>query len=289
MVAPRVKNLEFTNVSVVILSTDKMPRILIKWELKKTTQDLSNVFFDVYRGESPTEMKKVNVDKIPADDLYEFVDTTVILRSMNKNYYYKVIASDYFNGTPVQSFESQTTTWQGKLDLVAFYIVEEHLFAFRYVFGTPAMIFKKKTEGTRCNNCWDNVIKRVTKSNCSVCYGTGFIGGYYRPSSHWMNFSPDPTTAQVTEFGIREPSQNDVEFVNYPLLQMGDIILEVEPFRFWRVINVRGAEKNRNTLLQIARLDEVNKADIEQQIQVDQKERLRLLEELDERQKEPEF
>lgn len=289
MVAPRVKDLVISDIDVVVLATDKMARILIKWKLKKTTQDLSNVSFDIYRSESPTEMKKINTQPLRSDDLYEYIDNTVILRSINKNYYYKVVAVDHFNGTAVQSFESQTTTWQGKLDLVGLYIIEEHLFAYRWIFGTPGMIFKKKSEGTRCNNCWDKVIKRVTKSNCTVCYGTGFIGGYYRSSSHWMNFSPDPTTAQVTEFGIREPSQNDVEFVNYPLLQMGDIILEVEPFRFWRVVNVRGAEKNRNTLLQIARLDEVNKADIEQQIEVDNKERMKLLEELNERNKEPEF
>lgn len=289
MVAPRVKNLEFTDTDVIILATDKMARILVKWKIKKTTQDLSNVFFDVYRGESPTEMVKVNTHKLESNQIYEYTDDTVILRSINKNYYYKVVAVDYFNGTPVQNFESQTTTWQGKLDLVGLYIVEEHLFAFRYLYGTPGMLFKKKSEGVRCNVCWDNVIKRITKSNCTSCFGTGFTGGYYKSSSHWMNFSPDPTSAQVTEFGVREPSQNDVQFVNYPLLQMGDIILEVEPFRFWRVIGVSGAEKNRNTLLQVARLDEINKADIEQQVQVNSVERMKLLAELNERGNETEF
>jgi formylmethanofuran dehydrogenase subunit E len=285
----KIKNLKFENITIIVLSMGKMARVLVRWDLEKTAQDLKDVYFDVYRGESPSEMTKINTTKLSALDVHEYVDNSVILLSINKNYYYKVIASEYFRGTPVKSFESEPMTWQGKLDLVSMYIVEEHLFAFRYIFGTPALLFKKKNEGVRCNNCWDSVLKRVTKSNCSVCYGTGFIGGYYKQSSHWMHFSPDPTTAQVADFGVREPSQCDVEFVNYPLLQMGDIILEVEPYRFWRVVNVRGAEKNRNTLLQIARIDEVNKSDIEQQLSVDHVERIKLLEELDERGKTPEF
>lgn len=285
----KIKNLTFKNIDVLVLSMGKMAKVLIKWELDKTTQNLKSVFFDIYRGESVTELVKVNTVKISTDDEQEYIDNTVILNSVNKDYYYKVVAVEHFNNTPIKSFESRIVTWQGTLDLVGMYIVEEHLFAFRYIFGTPAMLFKKKNEGVRCNNCWDTVLKRVTKSTCSVCFGTGFIGGYYKPSSHWMNFSPDPITAQVADFGTREPSQTDVEFVNYPLLQLGDIILEVNSHRFWRVVNIRNAEKTRNTVLQIARLDEVNKADIEQRIEVDHNERMRLINELTERTNEPEF
>lgn len=286
---PQLKKIEFEgDTEVHILSIDPS-RLLISWKLKKTSQDLKNLYFFILRGESPSELEQLNGQGIPGNTLYEYVDTTGKLKSYNKNYYYQVVAREIVDGVTVHEFKAKVSTWQGELDLVATYIIEEHLFAYEHVFGTPAFIYKKKNEGTRCPECWDTVLKRVTRSNCSTCLSTGFIGGYYKPIASWMDFSPDPTSAQIMDFGIRELNQSDVQFTNYPYLQLGDIILELEPLTFWRVINSRGSEKNRTTVLQVARVDAVNKSDIEQFLEVDQKLRMEYLEKLNVRQRIPEF
>lgn len=284
-----LRDLEFEDVSCHIASVKPTPSILVRWKLKKTTQNLKNLYYFIYRGESPSDMKRVNSVPIPANTYPEYVDTTVKLMMLQKNYYYRIDAEEIIDGVTVKTFSSKTFTWQGALDIVGMYIIDEHLFLFRHVCGVPVFIFKKMNEGPRCTECWDTVLKRVTKSNCRTCLGTGFIDGYYPSIPAWMDLNPDPTIAQITEFGVKEPSQTDCLFIHFPLLQSGDIILELEALRFWRVVNERSSEKNRNTLLQVARFDEVNKSDIEQLLEVDQTLRYDMLKQFEERQKKPEF
>ena len=284
-----IRDIKFDNAECLILSVEHAPRILVKWSIKKSTQNLNSLFFFIYRGESPSDMVRLNSTPIPSNTLYEYVDATPKLKIVSKNYYFKVIAEEIVAGLTVQSFESHTFTWQGSVDLVAQYIIDEHLYAYEHVHGVPAFLYKKKREGDRCEVCWDKVTKRVSRSNCTNCFGTGFAGGYYKSITTWMDFNPDPMIAQIAEFGLKEPSQTDIQFTNYPLLQLGDIILELEPFRFWRLSNIRNTEKNRTPLLQVARVDEVNKSDIEQNLPVDQEIRQQLLKQLDDRQRKAEF
>lgn len=286
--AGKLKNLKLTPLSVSVLSTNP-GRVLVKWGLEPTAQDLRNLRFYVDRGESPEEMLQISVDGIRANDVLEFVDYAVNLLDLHKVYYYRVRAVELFNDTPVQTFSSELSTWDGNLDLVGIYVVEEHLFLHRYVSGVPAMIFKRRKDGAYCPECWDEILKRVTKSSCQTCYGTGKLAGFYPPYEAWMNFEPDPKMAQVAEWGQRQISQTDVQFTNYPLLTDGDIIVELKPNKIWKVSNVRYPEKNRTIMLQIARLDAVNPTDIEYKVPVDQGRRAALVADLELREKEREF
>lgn len=288
-----LKNIEFEKTDIKIISISNHSRILVSWSIKPTTQNLINLFFFVDRGESPTELRQISSTPIPANTLYEYLDETPHLIDSEKVYYYRVRAVEMFQGTAVQTFSSGPHTWEGVPDLVAFYIIEEHLFKHQYVSGTPALIYKKVKEGVRCTECWDNVLKRVTISHCVTCHGTGFMGGreggYYAPFDAWMDFSPDPKQVQIAEFGARQPRQVDVEYTNYPILVPGDLIIELTDNRYWRVSNTRTTEKNRTTMLQIFRLDEINRSDIEYNVKVPEEARKRLLDELEARERLTEF
>lgn len=284
-----LKRIEFEEISVTVLSIEHLSRVRVGWKLAKSAQNLSRLRFFIDRGESPSEMKQLNATPLTNGDLPEYVDETPNLKDLNKIYYYRVRAVEYDNGVPVQTFTSKETTWDGDLDLVGIYVVDEHDFAMRWVFGVPAMVFKKRHDGTYCPECWDKVLKRVTKSQCLTCYGTGKVGGYYPPIDVWMSFEPDPKVDQVTEWGRRQPTQTDIMFTNYPLLGVDDIILELKPNRFWKVSNVRGPEKNRTVMLQFARLDAVNPSDVEQRLEVPLDRKLALLADAEKREKEREF
>lgn len=289
----KLRNLKFSFVDVQILAIGNISKIRIAWSLEKTAQKLTNLQFFVDRGESPAEFKQINTVGINAYALTEYIDSTARLLDTEKVYYYRIRAVEFFNGTPVQTFESEPSTWEGKPDLVAFYVIEEHLFKHRYVSGTPMLVYKKLKEGPRCSECWDNVLKRVTKSNCTTCHGTGFMGGeyggYYAPMDAWADFNPDPKQVQLAEFGARQPRQTDIEYTNYPILVPGDILVELTVNRYWRVSNARTTEKNRVTMLQICRLDEVNRTDIEYNIKIPESDRKRLLADLEYRDSRSEF
>lgn len=273
-----------------MLSIEHQSRVLVKWQLEPTRQNLLNLRFFIYRGESPEEMEKLNEAGIRATSQYEYVDVTPNLIDLHKKYYYKVAATEFSGNTPVQTFYSHAFTWDGDLDLVGLYVVEEHLFLYRHTSaGVPTMIYQRRHDGEQCPNCWDPVLKRVTTSNCSVCYGTGKLEGYYPPIDAWMKIDPDPSLSQVTNWGERQARQTEAEFTNYPELRPGDIILEVKPRQFWKVSNVRYPQKSRVTMLQTARIDAVNPSDIEHRLEVPQDRVEALLKALEERRDEREF
>lgn len=294
MVAPcsgKLKDLKFEYARARVLSIEHFSRVLIEWKLAKTTQNLTNLRFFVDRGVSPDDMKPISWPPLPGtDSAQEYVDHTPKMIDLEKVYYYRIRAVEYSNTTPVQTFESAKFSWDGDLDLVGLYVVEEHLFEFRYVDGAPVMIFKKMTEGARCATCWDPVMKRVTKSNCTECHGTGYTGGgYYQPMPGWCKFEPDPNLVQIADFGEKQVEQTDMMFTNYPALSVGDIVVELKPNRYWRVANSRFTEKNRAAMLQISRLDEINRSDIEYDLRMDEEIRAAMVKEFDDRKKTPEF
>jgi hypothetical protein len=287
--AGKLKDIRFEPLSVQVLSIQHVSRVLIEWNIRRTAQNLNNLVYFIDRGESPSEMKQLNTVGIGGYAIYQFVDYTAQLFDLSKVYYYRVRAVEMQSGVPVQTFYSEHSTWQGNLDLVGLYVVEEHLFLERFVAGVPVMIFKKRREGAKCPECWDPILHRVTKSSCTTCYGTGKLGGYYPPIEGWMLVEPDPKMAQVAEWGRSQPNQTDLQFTNYPLLVDDDVIVEMKSDKRWKISNTRKAEKNRSTMLQIFRVSAVNPTDIEYKVYVPEDRRAELVKELEERNREREF
>lgn len=284
-----LQELRFQPLDVTVLNTGSLSRVLVKWTLEPTAQDLRNLFFFIDRGESPFSMRQLNANGVPASALREYVDFTANLYDLQKVYYYRVRAVEFAGANPVQTFTSSVQTWDGTLDLVGIYVVEEHLFLHRYVAGIPSLIFKKRREGPRCPQCWDPVLKRVTSSKCATCYGTGIVGGYYAPIEGWIDYEPDPKMMQIAEWGMVQPNQTNIVFTNYPLLSVDDLVLELKINKFWKVSRIQAAEKNRSSMLQFARVDAVNPSDIEYKIPVPEERRKHLVAELARRDMEREF
>lgn len=281
---------KFKEIIIDIYRVSMPSRTIISWEWEKSVIPVSRYKIDVYRGESPEEMERIARD-IPAGMFTEFEDNTARLITKNRTYYYQVVAKNCTTGKEVKS---EPTTKEGDLDLVGIYIIEEHEFLFRHIVGVPSFIYKKQTDSkTRCPDCWDEVLKRVTKSNCQTCHGTGMIGkgvgGYYNPTYTWIDYSPDPELVQTTQWGKVEPTQTDIFMSNYPRMSVGDIIFELTTDKRWRVINVRDTEKRRTKMLQIVRLDLINKDQVEYTIKVPDEIIRRASEELNESKAEKEF
>lgn len=285
-----LKKIKFEKTEATILSIEHISRVLISWQLAETTQNLTNLRFFVYRGASPSEMSLLNQGGIPPGGSNEFIDFTAELKDLNKNYFYQVRAKELDSvGNELQSFDSPIVTFEGDLDFVGMYVVEEHLFAHRWVYGIPTLIYKKRKEGIRCPECWDSILQRVTKSGCKTCFGTGRLEGFYPPIDAWMGMEPDPKLAQVAQWGQIQPNQTDIQFTNYPTLNVDDVIFELKSNKFWKVSRVHRPEKNRVAMLQAARLDAINRSDIEYKIEVPQDRREELLRQLEERKQIREF
>lgn len=282
-----LRNIKFKSVKIDVKGIYKVPSVLITWELEPTTQSLRNLVFIVERGESPSEFQEIS-PHILASSRHEFIDHTAQLKDLHKSYYYRIKAHELSQGKIVQTYASDMHQTEDPPDLVALYIIEEHAFAFKYVYGVPAMVFIKKREGARCD-CWDPILKRVTTSNCLDCKGVGFIEGYYEPMPAWMDFSPPNDSTSIAEFGAKQDKQKDILFIDHPTINAGDIILQLKPYMFWRVDKCQNTMKNQTTILQIIRISAINRSDIENSLTIDENIKEQLLKELRERSLLPEF
>lgn len=286
----RLRNLVIEDLEARILSIEHIARVLVTWKLAPTRQDLTNLRFSVDRSEDGNTWMTVQ-NNIPSDGLYEFVDYTAHLFDLNKLYYYRVVAQevDSSSGEVLQEFSGPVVDTAGELDPTALYIVEEHLFEHRYIDGVPTLIYKKMFDGERCTECWDEVLKKVTKSNCQTCFGTGRIEGYYPPIDAWMKIEPSTKQEAVAEQGVAQSRRCVAQFTNYPELRPGDLIFEPQHHYFWRVSGVQGPEKNRSVILQQLQLTAVNRADVEYKLDIPRERVDTLLAELAARTEEGEF
>lgn len=281
---------EFERVNVNVYRVGPPSLIVVDWEWKRTVIPASRYTIDVYRGESPEELERI-AKNLPAEQYSKFEDLTAYIKDKHRVYYYQVKALDKKTGKVI---ESPVSTWEGDLDFIGLYVVEEHDFLFREVMGMPMLVYKKITAGkSRCPDCWDEISKRITKSNCTSCHGTGWVGdgvgGFYNPTYTYADFSPDPEAIQVAQFGKLQPTQTDVFMTNYPRMSVGDVVVELMTNKRWKVANVRDTEKNRSKMLQIIRLDAIEKGDVEYKIPVDSSYIERARKEINERKQQPEF
>lgn len=285
-----LKDIKFKSVLARILSIEYISRILVEWELQETKQNLENLRFYVDRAEGSTEWVQLNAEPIMPDDLYQYVDYNVNLYDLQKRYDYRIRAVELRNGQPFQTFTSPIENCtDAKLDLVGQYVVDEHMYEYRYVQGVPIFIYKKRHDGMYCTECWDEVLKRVTKSNCKTCFGTGKMDGYYPPIEGWAELSVRQEVAAVGQQGVVQPDKVQLSFTNYPIIRIGDLIREIRPNYFWRVNSVVMPEKNRTEMLQQAQMSAVNRSDVEHKLKYPEDRARALIAEFEARMLEPEF
>jgi len=89
---------------------------------------------------------------------------------------------------------------------------------------SPGYLLKRRWMGVRCNRCNNPLTNTVTEDQCPICFGTGFIGGYFSPVQCGMEITlsgsgdkVDPGRGPIND-GLSQgritaiycPEQNDV-------------------------------------------------------------------------------
>ena len=67
--------------------------------------------------------------------------------------------------------------------------------------GRDCKVLKRRTYGTYCTTCYDEVLFRATDPNCTECHGTGFKTGYFPAISMKAMINAAPKYNQITMFG----------------------------------------------------------------------------------------
>lgn len=105
---------------------------------------------------------------------------------------------------------------------------DEHI-VFKRLNGVRLAVLKRKRWGTRCPECYDPVTRASMKEQCSTCFGTSFVDGYWQPVILWGRINT-PTNINVQLQGAprttKENATHVITLLDTPLLQDRDLIVE---------------------------------------------------------------
>lgn len=243
--------------------------LTVDWRIKPTNRPISDFSFTVLRSQSQedTDFRVIQEDITG----FTFHDPNSSQKARWRQWYYKVRAVEVSSKTFT---ESPTASNQEKPDRIGLSIIRRNELALRRFVGVKCFILQERTFGQRCNNCWDNIKQRRKLSNCTICFDTGFLGGFFEPIPALVNLSPSAKQVQKMNFGELTPNQTPAWMSNFPELKPRDILIEEHDGKRWRVSNMVPTRKRRAIIHQNLLLTEINRADVEWKINVDGLDRL---------------
>lgn len=301
----------FKDVKAIPLSRHPA-KVLIKWETKLAGAELADYEFLVERQAAGQDgsvgYQHVDIDGNPYKPAYHdakdpknlrpistwidgldfpwHVDYSETLKGLTLPLWYRVKAR---NKKTQEESVSEMFAWDGPLDLVGLYVVDEHNFMLRDVTGVPSLVFQRRRSGVQCTVCFDPIQKKRLSSSCKRCYGTNYVGGFFSPIDCYIDYNPNPNVIRIEAWGATQPNETDALLSNFPNISPGDIIKELRENRLWRVERVTMTEKRRVPMLQFIRLVELKPGDIEYTIPNDERFQIKKINELEETKKKPEF
>lgn len=108
--------------------------------------------------------------------------------------------------------------------------------------GQHGYLLKRRRWGEACTACTDFDSDEVINAKCTVCYGTGFVGGYFEPVHYWISPSEPGkrrrTTTQPESQGVVEDRVRQGRGMNCPWLDTEDLWIESNSDRRYIVQSV---------------------------------------------------
>jgi hypothetical protein len=240
-----------------IIQASPQSRVVF-WAFKPTNEDLTGVAVDVYRAYASTgEFAKVATVQYPQT---YYVDSEINLRDFWRDANYR-IESTYQGKTIKKGPQGLDSV----LSVPAKEMVRLHSIDLRFS-GMPVLVYLRR-RGSRCPDCWDPELQKVTRSECTTCFATGYLGGYYPPILTLGNIIPEDKSNQP-DVTIRESTKTSMKMSNYPLIRPRDAIREVNTPNFWRVVSVNCSEVERVITVQELTLVKLETAEIEHKLPI---------------------
>ena len=134
--------------------------------------------------------------------------------------------------------------------------------------GSIYILLKKKRFGSRCSTCFNEFTQDVLLSSCGECYGTSFEGGYHDPVSIWGKLDPTVIQQQFGMQGISELAMLGFVTLDYPLVDLEDILVEMQTNRRFIVKQKMQTQSSGIPVHQDLQLSELARTAIEYSIPV---------------------
>lgn len=246
--------------------TPLYPRaVFVQWKVTPDNAVTGTYSFSVERSGSPegpwTQVATLQ-DSVSVTDSFETPDKTsdeTNLLSLQRSIYYRVTATDPRNTVAVSlpvdldGLIAGDTKQQDRAPdphrrrqiLLRRKILRDETVAFRALNGIQLKVLKRKHFGTRCTVCYDKLTRATVRSQCPICYGTSWVGGYFAPISTLGRLAPSPTQTSLTSEGKSDINTTQLTLLNYPKVERDDVIAELNGNTRWLVQQVAPTELKR--------------------------------------------
>jgi hypothetical protein len=240
--------------------------IVVNWEIEGTPEDLNLYRFSVYRCFAPsTTLADYDLlaSGINPNNVSYYADSDIMTVSDKILNLYYMIGISGIAGQGV-SYSDPIKTMYKNFDKYAREIVRRRNVIFQHHSGTPTYVYIRKKTGTFCPVCFDQELMRTTISDCTTCYGTGYVGGYYTPIYVKSQLSQQPVREMFQMFGGWQDQDGVLYMQAHPLLAPKDFVYVND--RRWIVLNIGNYAKSDNNIGQTAHVRQVERGDIINQV-----------------------
>jgi hypothetical protein len=237
--------------------------IAVEWSVPA---DWGNCNFNVYFSEAEdTDFQKLTAS--PIHGTYLLDGESKEYRKFNRGFYVvEAILLDKGNA----AIRSKATTWRTSQSdwvyLRSTEIQRREQILLRKFNGSKSYLFRRKTYGARCPDCWDKEVEKITRDNCPTCIGTGFSGGYFEPAPLYINYDASPNSLVRTYFGKFEPNEVGGWTISLPEIRPDDVVVRVGDWNVYRVEGVSPTELQSNPVRQMLKFTQLSKGDVENEL-----------------------
>lgn len=249
--------LEFDDVLVEALSARNLA---VVWAFVPTVDLLQNYRVSIARSLSPEDGFVVIETGIRANQ-FVYLDTDPPELSRWATLYYRVTVEKVDAAgvaIPGTATTSSPRRLRQKYAPVALHAIRARAVYYRHLrLGREALVYRRRTSGQTCPLCYDPVEGRTTKHNCSMCFGTGRVGGYYPPQRVLIQFRPSERRNNVGS-SISEQTYVSAQMGHFPVVSPRDVIFEINTGKWYNVNVVSPKEVERVVTSQQLQLRELN-------------------------------
>ena len=235
-------------------------KIILSWDTVK--QDLQfPIAANIYRsGSSGGEFEKLNTRPV-VESFYEDVGLKPLSKLFDVTYNIEFIFPNTNRTQTVGPIFLAPNPRLKKAYLVAKRMDQKHSIEYRAHHGVELSIYKRRQWGDKCTECYDPVTEESYKSDCDECFGTAFVGGFWKPVTQLGKIEPFPKIQVIDgTFGYSENSTSQAHLRAFPLVKKGDIIVETASNNRHYINTVRLVEHARFPVKQLVEISTIERA-----------------------------
>lgn len=239
----------------------------IQWSIKDTNGAVGSI--KVLKSGSPEGPFQIIAEDLPTDT-YFYQDYDLGTGGLSQSTWYRIQAVSKL--APDEEILSQPLTVeyreQPHRSRIARKARRDLYITLSRLNGTVFIVLKRKRSGERCSTCYNPYTQDSVLSSCGECYGTTYTGGYFDPVTIWGKVDP---TSGGNQFGLQGLSETNISgFVcmDYPLIELEDILVEKQTNRRFKVVRGMQTESSRIAVHQDLQISELARTAIEYSIPV---------------------